>query len=205
MSEPVVTDVETLRQHYAAPSDIVNAKAIDRIDDFCRRFIALSPFLVIATASADGRSDCSPRGDAPGFVQVVDDKTLLIPDRRGNNRLDSIENILSEPHVGLLFMVPGIDETLRINGACRIVVDPEVLEPFAVGGKAPAAALEVTVDDVYFHCGKALKRSHLWDADRHVERKCFPTLGRIIAEQTKMASVDEVEANVAESYTKRLY
>lgn len=205
MSDPVVTNIETLRQHYASPSDIVNAKAIDRIDEFCRRFIALSPFLVIATSSTDGRSDCSPRGDAPGFVQVVNDKTLLIPDRRGNNRLDSIENILSEPHVGLLFMVPGIDETLRVNGTCRIVVDQEVLRPLAVQGKAPKAALEVTVDDVYFHCGKALKRSHLWDADRHVERRSFPTLGRIIAEQTKMASVDEVEANVAESYKKRLY
>lgn len=205
MSEMIVKDTETLRQHYAKPSDIVSAKELDRIDDFCRRFIALSPFVVVSTCSADGRADCSPRGDAPGFVRVRDDKTLLIPDRRGNNRLDSMENILSKPFIGLLFIVPGIDETLRINGTCRIVVEPQLLEPLAVEGKAPTAVLEVTTQHVFFHCGKALKRAHLWDSDRHVDRKSFPTLGRIVAEQTRMASVEEVDALVTKSYEKHMY
>lgn len=205
MSDALVSSLEGLRQRYAEPSEVVVKKEMDCLDDFCRRFIALSPFVCLSTADGDGRVDCSPRGDAPGFVKVVDDKTLMLPDRRGNNRVDSLSNVIANPRIGLLFLVPGIDETLRVNGRARITTQSDLMESMAAQGKAPASALEIKAEEVFLHCGKALKRSQLWSGDTQVERSAFPSLGEIVAHQTRIMSKEEGEAYVAESYEKRLY
>ena len=200
-----IDTLEALRGHFGPINPLAERKVLARLDAHCRSFIALSPFLVLASADRDGRADASPRGDAPGFVRVVDDVTLLVPDRRGNNRVDSFGNILASPGVGLIFFVPGINETLRVNGAASIVTDASVLEPSAVDGKTPAAALSVTVKEVFFHCAKALIRSKLWDASKHVPREAFPTLGRVIADQTRAVSVEDAERAIEEGYRTWLY
>lgn len=200
-----IEDPADLRAHMGAINPLAERKVIDRLDQFCRDFIALSPFLVLASADAQGRADASPRGDAPGFVQVLDDRTLLIPDRRGNNRVDSFGNVLAAPGVGLIFMVPGIAETLRINGRARLTRDTTLLEPTTVQERTPTLGLLVEVDEAFFHCGKALIRSKLWDPSVQAARGSFPSLGRIVAEQTKAIGVAEAEASVEEGYRTRLY
>ena len=198
-------DETDLRGRYPEPSDLVRNKILNQIDPHARAFIGLSPFLVIATAGADGSADASPRGDAPGFVTVLDRKTLLIPDRRGNNLCDSLSNVLENPKVGLVFFVPGVNETLRINGGAMITSDPALLEPMAVEGKVPTSALKVTVEQLYFHCGKALIRSRLWDPAVQIERRSFPTLGKILADQIKGLDSDEVQSGLETAYKDRLY
>lgn len=200
-----VGDAGQLRSLVGEVHPLAEKKVLDRLDRFCCDFIALSPFLVLASADAKGRADASPRGDGPGFVHVLDEKTLLIPDRRGNNRVDSYANVLSAPGVGLIFFVPGINETLRVNGRARMTTDAALLEPLAMQDKVPKLGLIVAVDEAYFHCGKALIRSRLWAPEAQVERGSFPTLGRIVAEQTKAITVAEAEANMAEGYRTRLY
>lgn len=204
-SATLIEDPADLRAHVGAVNPLAERKVLDRLDGFCRDFIALSPFLVLATADADGRADASPRGDAPGFVQVLDERRLLIPDRRGNNRVDSYANVLAAPGVGLIFMVPGIAETLRVNGRARLTRDAALLEPTTVQERTPTLGLLVEVDEAFFHCGKALIRSKLWDPAVQVERGSFPSLGRIVAEQTKAIGVAEAEANMEEGYRTRLY
>ena len=205
MANPNVTTLSALREIYREPTEVARLKEFEKLDDFCRQFIQRSPFVCIATTAADGTADCSPRGDPPGFVRVVDDRTIVIPDRKGNNRVDTLSNVLANPGVGLLFMVPGIDETLRVSGHADIITDHAVLAPFAVAGRVPSSALKVTTQKIFFHCGKALMRAGLWDPDTAIERDSFPTLGKIIAEQTKVGSVEQAEARVAESYAKKLY
>ncbi len=201
-----ISDQAALRTHFGTISRLAESKTLARLDRHCRGFIALSPFLVLASADAEGRHvDASPRGDAPGFVAVLDDVTLLIPDRPGNRRVDSFQNVISGGHVGLIFFVPGINETLRANGAARIVTDPDALAPLAAQGKLPVAGLRVAIEEVFFHCGKALIRSKLWDAGQQVERASFPSLGAIIAEQTSVMSADAADADIAEAYRSRLY
>jgi PPOX class probable FMN-dependent enzyme len=200
-----VGDAEQLRSLVGEVHPLAERKVLDRLDRYCRDFIALSPFLVLATADAEGRADASPRGDGPGFVQVLDEKTLLIPDRRGNNRVDSYGNVLSAPGVGLIFFVPGINETLRVNGQARMTTEPALLQPLAMQDKVPKLGLIVAVEEAFFHCGKALIRSKLWAPEAQVERESFPTLGRIVAEQTKAITVAEAEANMTEGYRTRLY
>ena len=200
-----IEDVEQLRESYGAPSERALKKQLSRIDKHCRDFIARSPFLVIASADPSGRCDASPKGDAPGFVQVIDDTTLLIPDRLGNNRIDTLANLLAWPDIGLIFFVPGINETLRVNGRACITTDPALLEPLAVNGKVPRSAILVTAEEIYFHCGKALIRSDLWNPDKQVRRSDFPSLGRILADQIGGISVEESERYTAESYKTRLY
>lgn len=202
-----MTVIETeaaLRDCYAAPNEMVQKKVLRRLDRHARAFIALSPFAVLATHGPDG-SDASPRGDAPGFVQVVDDVTLLLPDRRGNNLIDSLRNVVASPEVGLLFLVPGINETLRVNGTAKVITEADRLQPMAVQGRAPASALQIAVREVYFHCGKALIRSDLWNAEKHVPRESFPTLGRVIADQVAGIDAEAADVNLAESYRTRLY
>jgi PPOX class probable FMN-dependent enzyme len=199
-----ISDPAGLRDCYGQPGDKAVRKQLDRIDQHARAFIALCPFVVMATSNKDG-ADCSPRGDAPGFVQVADDRTLVMPDRLGNNRLDSLQNIAANPEIGLLFLVPGVNETLRVNGTAQIVIDPVVLAKFAVGGKVPTSALKIDVREVFFHCGKALIRSDLWNPAKKIERQSFPSLGRILADQIAGVSVEEGEKLVAEGYAKRLY
>jgi PPOX class probable FMN-dependent enzyme len=201
----LIGDPEALRAHIGVVSPLASDKVLDRLDSFCRDFIALSPFLVLASCDSEGRADASPRGDAPGFVRVLDEKTLLIPDRRGNNRVDSFGNILSAPGVGLVFMVPGIPETLRVNGKGRATRDAELLAASTVQERPPVTGLLVTVEEAFFHCGKALIRSKLWDPASQVPRASFPTLGRIIADQTRAVDADEADRNLEEAYRTRLY
>jgi uncharacterized protein len=194
-----------LRKSYGAPNERALKKQLSRLDKYCRDFIARSPFLVIASADPSGRCDASPKGDAPGFVQVIDDTTLLIPDRLGNNRIDTLANLVARPGIGLIFFVPGINETLRVNGKSHITTDPALLEPLAVNGKVPRSAILVTAEEIYFHCGKALIRSDLWNPDKQIRRSDFPSLGRILADQIGGISVEESERYTAESYRTRLY
>lgn len=200
----VIETEVALRDCYAQPNEMVQKKILPRLDKHARAFIALSPFLALSTSGLDG-ADCSPRGDAPGFVHVETDTTLLLPDRRGNNLIDSLRNIVQSPHVGLLFLVPGINETLRVNGIAAVIADTVRLAPLAAQGKAPTSALEIRVREVFFHCGKAMIRSDLWNADKHVPRSSFPSLGKVIADQIAGVDVAAAEANIEESYKTRLY
>lgn len=200
-----IRDAAELRDHMGPVSRLAEGKVLARLDDHARAFIALSPFLVVATADAEGRADASPRGDAPGFVQVLDDATLLIPDRRGNNRADSFGNLLAAPGIGLIFLVPGITETLRVNGTARITTDPDLLAPLAAQGKLPTTGLVVAVREAFFHCGKAVMRARLWDPAAQVPRDGFPSLGRILADQTRAMTTAEAERLMEESYRTRLY
>lgn len=200
-----IEDPRRLREIYGPPSERAVKKQQSRFDRHSRAFIARSPFLVIASSDPAGRCDASPKGDAPGFVRVLDDTTLLIPDRLGNNRTDTLGNLLARSGVGLVFFVPGVNETLRVNGRARVTIDPELLEPLAVNGKAPRSAVVVAAEEIYFHCGKALIRSDLWNPDKHIARGDFPSLGRILADQIGGINVEEAERATAESYKNRLY
>jgi PPOX class probable FMN-dependent enzyme len=194
-----------LRERYGPPSERSLQKEMTKLDAHCRNFIALSPFLVIATAGADGLGDCSPRGDAPGFVAVLDDTTILIPDRLGNNRTDSLRNIIDNPGIGLLFLLPGVNETLRVNGIARITTDAALLAPLAAHGKAPRSGLLIEVKEAYLQCGKALIRSKLWDPATQIERARFPSLGKILADQIGLPDVAAAERMTEEGYRTRLY
>jgi PPOX class probable FMN-dependent enzyme len=200
-----IEQVEQLRESYGSPSERALKKQLSRLDKHCRDFIARSPFLVIASADPSGSCDASPKGDLPGFVQVIDDTTLLIPDRLGNNRIDTLANLVARPSIGLIFFVPGINETLRVNGKSLITTDPALLEPLAVNGKVPRSAILVTAEEIYFHCGKALIRADLWNPAKQLRRRDFPSLGRILADQIGGISVEESERYTAESYKTRLY
>ena len=207
-ADAITTEAE-LRARFAAPGRLAVQKQLDRLDANCRRFIALSPFLCLATSRPDGLADNSPRGDAPGFVQVLDDRTLVVPDRPGNNRLDSQTNIIHNPNVGLLFFIPGVTETLRVNGRARIVTKPELLARFEVGGRAPRVALLVAVAEAFLHCSKALIRSRLWAEEARVDRKVLPTLGRMIADavdrQTSAEVVAEYDQRIERNLQEELY
>ena len=196
---------EAVRAHYDEPMDVVIQKDVKRLDQHCRAFIAAAPFVVIATADAQGRADASPRGDAAGFVAVRDDKTLLVPDRRGNNRVDTMLNIAENPHVGLLFMVPGVNETLRVNGTALLTIDEAALAPLAAQGKTPEAAIVVTVEEAYFQCGKALVRSDLWNPERRVDRRSLPSLGRILADQVNLDYGADLEQAIEDDLRNGLY
>lgn len=200
-----ITDKQSLRSFYGEPGERARKKEMSRLDVHCRNFIALSPFVVLSTAGADGRADASPKGDAPGFVQVLDDSTLVIPDRLGNNRVDSMQNILENPHVGLLFMVPGMCETLRVNGRARITTEEATLAPLAVQGKAPQAGLVVEIEEVFLHCAKSLLRAKLWDPASRIERASFPSMGRMLADQIEGLDPEESERMSEESIRTRMY
>jgi PPOX class probable FMN-dependent enzyme len=179
-----ITDVESLEKLYGSPSGAAVQKEIDHLHPHYQRLIAASPFFVLATGGPDGM-DASPRGDAPGFVVVGDEKTLLIPDRRGNNRVDSLRNIIGNPRVALLFLIPGVGETLRVNGRAEISTDPVLLGRFSVEGKLPRSVIVVHVDTVFFQCARAIFRSKLWDPAQHIERRSLPSLGTIVADVSK--------------------
>ena len=179
-----VTSVEQLEALYGLPAGAAVLKEIDHVNPEYRAFIEASPFFALATNGPEG-IDCSPRGDDPGFVRVVDDKTLMIPDRRGNNRIDSLRNIVRDPRVSLLFLVPGVGETFRVIGRAAISTDPALCESFIFAGKTPRSVIVVAVERVYFQCSKAIIRSKLWDPSRHVERTSLPSNGTILAAITK--------------------
>jgi hypothetical protein len=186
-----------LREIMGTPMELAVRKQLGKLDSYCREFIARSPFLCLGTADAKGRADVSPRGDPAGFVQVLDDHTLIIPDRPGNNRLDTMNNIMENPNVGLLFFIPGFEDTLRVNGRATIVRDPQALRRAAVNGKAPKVAIRVAVDEAFLHCAKALKRSRLWDPANRVDRREMPTLAKMILEQTAPPDQAPTDKDVA--------
>ncbi len=201
----LITAEEELNALFGPPSAMVTRKVIPYIDHHCRSFIAQSPFLVIATADDKGLSDASPRGDAPGFVMVKDEKHLVIPERPGNKRMDSMRNILSNGHIGLLFLIPGLEETLRINGKACLIRDEDVLAQLAVNGKVPVIGIGVEVTECFVHCAKAFKRSGLWSPDSWPAKDRLPSPAQMLADHVKDMSVEEVEASLRESYSKRLY
>jgi uncharacterized protein len=195
----------TLREQYGAPLERARLKTLRKLDTHCRRFIELSPFVCLGTSSADG-ADVTPRGDRPGFVHILDDSTLAIPDWPGNNRLDSLINVLANPAVGLLFLIPGVDETLRVNGTATVSTDAELIERWEVNGRHPKSVLVVTVAEAFLHCGKALIRSRLWHDDYKVERSQLPSYGKMMKDQIEICdSAEEIEASVSEGYRNRLY
>jgi PPOX class probable FMN-dependent enzyme len=200
-----ITGPERLREVYDQPAEMTTKKIIGHLDDHCRRFIALSPYLTIASTGPNG-TDCSPRGDEPGFVQVVDDRTLLLPDRRGNNLLDTLQNVLARPDVGLLFLVPGLNETLRINGKARIVTDPAMLQSMAIKGRiVPSSAMQIAVEQVYFHCGRSILRADLWNPEKRVARDAFPMLGTVLADQIAGVDAEATNKRLETAYTTNLY
>lgn len=175
-----ITTTEQLEEIYGEANARSLTKEIDHISDHYRAFIEKAPFVAVATSGPEGL-DCSPRGDPPGFVRVLDSKTVLIPDRRGNNRIDTLRNLVKDSRVSLLFLIPGVRETMRINGRAEIITDPELLESFIMQRKLPRSILAVTVDRIYFQCSKALVRSGLWSADAQIERTELPSTGEMIA------------------------
>lgn len=203
MSE--LADRAAVRAHYGTPSPMSLAKELKQLDPHCRAFIALSPFVVLASADAKGRCDASPRGDAPGFVTVVDDRTLAIPDRTGNKRVDTVLNLTENPRIGALFLVPGVSETLRVNGRARISLEAALLAGMAVNGKVPLAALIIEIEEVYFQCAKAILRSDLWNPEKRVPRGTFPSLGRVLADQIKGTDPEQLEKAIEERYRNSLY
>jgi hypothetical protein len=200
-----IDSIDHLRRHYGTPKERSLGKEIDHLDRHCRKFIALSPFLTIASQGADGRADSSPRGESPGFVAILDDRHLAIPDRPGNNRLDTLSNIVENPAVGILFMIPGFREILRVNGRAEIRDDDELRRRFEVGGKLPATVIVVEVESAYIHCAKAVMRSRLWEDEAKTPRELLPSLTEIIAEQMGREPVAESEEDMLAGYRKVLY
>jgi uncharacterized protein len=187
-----------LRAKFGEVHPLAITKSRPALDQYSRQFISLSPFLVISTADGEGKADLSPRGDPPGFVHVVDDKTILVPDRPGNNRLDTMSNITANPNVGCLFFIPGFEDTLRLNGKARLTDHAELLKHCTVNGKAPKVGILITVEEVFLHCAKALKRSKLWGPEYRQDRGQLPSIARIILAQTCETGVDEKEAAEAD-------
>lgn len=202
-----ITTEQELRDLMGVPGELVAKKAIDHLDSHCREFIGRSPFLLVATADATGACDVSPRGDAAGFVHIVDDRHLVVPERPGNRRMDSLRNILSNPRVGLIFLIPAMEETLRVNGRAWILRDPELLREMEVKGKIPKVGIGVEVEECYLHCAKSLKRSRLWQPDTWPDPADLPSASRILADHVNLPDVspEKVEESLRESYTQRLY
>ena len=195
-----------LRGLYKMPGEVASKKVLSQLDEHCRQFIKLSPFLCISTAGADGSADVSPRGDAPGFVGVPDDGTVVIPDRVGNNRLDTLANIVENPNVGLIFFVPGFNAILRINGQGKIVDDPALLVQYAVDGKLPATAVVITVVEAFLHCPKAIMRAKLWSGEALTPRDVMPTAGQIYKDQIALTeSAEDLEAGFVAKRAQGLY
>jgi len=208
--DTVVTDEETLRSLFPPTHALAAVKSLDFLDRHAQEFIARSPFLCIGTQGDAGMADVSPRGDPAGFVRVLDRHRLAIPDRPGNNRLDTLANILANPNVGLLFVVPGFDDTLRINGKATLTTDPELLSGMTVNGRAPGLAIVIDVREVFMHCAKAFRRAGLWDPERFQNRAEMPSLMKIILDQTTGAPDDadellKLENDLEEDYKRTLY
>ena len=196
MTDHIIRDLASLEALYGPVNEVSTLKEIGYLHPHYAAFIKASPFAMLATAGPHGL-DASPRGDPPGFVEIADEHTLLVADRRGNNRIDSLRNILHDPRIALLFLVPGVGETLRVNGTAEISVDPELLGRFTIGGKAPRSILVVHIESVFFQCSRALIRSELWNPDRHLPRSALPSTGEILAAVTD----DRIDA---ETYDREL-
>ena len=205
----VIASLEDLRALIEPPPPGSRSLLKERptLDPHSRAFIAQSPFLLMGTAGADGWCDVSPRGDGPGFVQVLDDRRLAIPERPGNRRLDSLQNLLTNPHVGLIFLIPGRDETLRVNGRASMTRDPEILQRSVVQGKAPLLAIGIEVEQVFFHCAKAMLRSKLWSHQQWPARDVLPSYACMVFDQVKPEglTLQDYEREIAEGNATRLY
>ena len=209
-NDHIISDESSLRALYKETHPLAVKKCLPGLDMHCREFISRSPFLCLSTQGGEGKADVSPRGDPAGFVQVLDDNTLVIPDRPGNNRLDSLSNIIANASVGLLFLVPGFEETLRVNGKARLSTEPELLSTMTVKNRTPTLAIVISIDEVFLHCAKALRRSDLWDASAHQNRKEMPSLAHMVLDQTTGLPADEnemktVEAGLEEEYKNTMY
>lgn len=207
--EFVVTSEQALRGLFPPTHELAAQKVLHSLDKHAQDFIRRSPFVCVGTHDANGKADVSPRGDPAGFVQILDEKTLALPDRPGNNRLDTLSNILANANVGLLLIIPGFDDTLRINGRARLVTDPELLETMAINGRAPRLAIVVSVQEVFLHCAKAFRRSKLWDPGHFQDRDSMPSLMKTILDQTGGAP-DEMEmqkrdADLEADYRNSMY
>ncbi|CAN5394740.1 pyridoxamine 5'-phosphate oxidase family protein [soil metagenome] len=203
-------EADTLRDTLGTVHPLATGKVLPKLDKYAKTYIGRSPFLCIATADADGNADCSPRGDPPGFVIIVEDNKLIIPDRPGNNRADTMLNIIANPKVGILFLIPGIDDTVRVNGRARIIDTPAELAVAAVKGKVPKLGIRIAIDEVVFHCAAAFRRSKLWDPAAHEARSFLPGLAKIVLDQARQCEVDDaeaeqVEAAIQEDYRTKLY
>lgn len=201
-----ITSREELRSIYKPASEGSLRKELKALDSHCVSFIGRSPFVLIGTSDGKGRADVTPKGDRPGFVAVLDSRTVAIPDRPGNNRLDTLENLLVEPSIGLLFLIPGMDETLRINGRAKITADDALRARFTVDGKPPQAVIVVEVDAAYMHCAKAFMRSQLWHPETWPDRKSLPTLGQILKDQLALdESAEAKDRWLDEAYAKSMW
>lgn len=197
---------EELREIYREPSESAVRKELRQLEEHSRRFLSKSPFLLIGSQDGAGNADVTPRGDKPGFVVPLDDQTIAIPDRPGNNRLDTWENVIGNPSVGLIFLIPGMNETLRINGEARLTADADLRERFAVDGRPALAVLVVKIRAIYMHCAKAFMRSQLWQPEAWPDRSEMPTLGQIVRDQLALSvSSEEIDAGLADGYRKSLW
>lgn len=203
----ILTSENEIRDIIGNPSEVVNRKEINFIDEHCKQFIALSPLLFISTSDKHGACDVSPRGDAPGSVLVLDDKHLVIPERPGNRRIDSMRNILTNPNIGLIFLIPGLEETLRINGEAYIISDEDILEKMKVANKSPLLGIAVKVNECYIHCAKAFKRSKLWEPQAWHNENKLPYIPKVIADHVNSSdfTVEVINERLQDSYKKRLY
>jgi PPOX class probable FMN-dependent enzyme len=205
MNEERIVSETALRDLYAQPAERARLKTLRRLDEHCRNFIALSPFVCLGTRSDRG-ADLAPRGDEPGFVHVLDDATLAIPDWPGNNRLDSLSNIVTNPEVALLFLIPGVLETFRVNGTAEISTRSDLLGRWDRNGKRPKTALVITIHEAFLHCGKALIRSRLWEDDYKIERNALASYGQMLKDQTQVGeSVEQIQESVESGYKNKLY
>jgi PPOX class probable FMN-dependent enzyme len=207
MFKHVVTREDELRALLGSPSERAVKKESAILDEPSRQFIAHSPFLLLATSNAAGQCDVSPKGDGPGFVRVLDEGHLVIPDRPGNKRLDGMRNLLQNPHVGLIFLVPGREETLRVNGRASIVRDADILATLAVRGKAPLLAIGVAVEECFFHCAKAFRRSGLWDPEGWPDRSVLPSMACVLYEKLRPEgkTLEQYERESEEGLQRTLY
>ncbi|MFC0216484.1 pyridoxamine 5'-phosphate oxidase family protein [Paenibacillus chartarius] len=203
----LITTEEDLRKLLGNPNELVQNKSIPHLDPHAREFIAKSPFLLMATSDRTGMCDVSPRGDAPGFVLVVDEQHLVIPERPGNRRMDSMRNILSNPAVGLIFMIPGLEETLRVNGTACITKDEPLLSRMEAHGRTPLVGIGVQVKECYIHCAKSIKRSNLWKSETWLERGQLPNIAQALADHVRLPGIDAnaIAKALQDSYTNRLY
>jgi uncharacterized protein len=201
----MISNEAQLRDAIGSPKATVYDKQTDRLNELTRQFIERSPFACVATAHPDGGLDVSPRGDPAGFVRVLDEKTLLMPDRPGNRIADTLRNLLADPRIALLFLIPGVGDTFRVNGRALIIDDPELLEPCAVEGKVPRLGMLISIEEAYTQCGKALIRSDLWNPEKHVKRSELPSSGEILREIKRDPAFDAEEYNRerADRYARR--
>jgi uncharacterized protein len=197
---------DELRALYKQPGDNAVRKELKALDPHCKGFVARSPFVLVGSSDGDGNSDVTPKGDKPGFAAVLDDTTIAIPDRPGNNRLDTLENLIANPSVGLLFLIPGMNETLRVNGDARITVDAALRERLQAEGRLPTSVMVVTVKAAYMHCAKAFMRSELWKPESWMDRSKLPTLGQILKDQLALAdSAEATDLWLDDAYRKSMW